>query len=87
MCVKNEYFGELPWLTAMVGLPWGAYAVSQAFYYRKAMKENIKDGIKYESVMADINSEIKTEEATFFQNLNETNKEESDSYFKTIDLD
>lgn len=28
VCVKNSYFGELPWLTAMVGLPWGAYAVS-----------------------------------------------------------
>ena len=70
VCVKNAYFGELPWLTAMVGLPWGAYAVSQAFYYRKAMKENTKDGIKYESVMADLNSEIKTEEATFFSNMN-----------------
>lgn len=70
VCVKNAYFGELPWLTAMVGLPWGAYAVSQAFYYRKAMKENVKDGIKYESVMADLNSEIKTEEATFFSNMN-----------------
>ena len=32
VCVKNAYFGELPWLTAMVGLPWTAYAVSQAFY-------------------------------------------------------
>lgn len=54
VCVKNAYFGELPWLTAMVGLPWTAYAVSQAFYYRKAMKENTKDGIKYETTMAEL---------------------------------
>lgn len=54
VCVKNSYFGELPWLTAMVGLPWTAYAVSQAFYYRKAQKENTKDGIKYDSVMAEL---------------------------------
>lgn len=84
VCVKNSYFGELPWLTAMVGLPWGAYAVSQAFYYRKAMKENTKDGIKYESVMADINSEIKTEEATFFSNLN--NEKCENSFSESVDL-
>lgn len=50
------YFGELPWLTAMASLPWAAYAVSQHAYYKKAEKENTKDGIKYETVMADINS-------------------------------
>ena len=54
VCVKNAYFGELPWLTAMVGLPWTAYAVSQAFYYRKAMKENTRDGIKYETTMEEL---------------------------------
>lgn len=58
VCVTNSYFGELPWLTAMVGLPWTAYAVSQAFYYRKAMKENTKDGIKYESVMTELEQEL-----------------------------
>ena len=44
-CVINQYFGELPWLAAMVAFPWTAYGVSQGFYYRKAMKENTKDGI------------------------------------------
>lgn len=42
----------------MVGFPWSAYGVSQAAYYRKAMKENTKDGIKYETVMAKIDEEI-----------------------------
>ena len=51
ICVINQYFGELPWLTAMIGLPWTAYGVSQAFYYKKAMAENTKDGIKYETTM------------------------------------
>lgn len=51
------------------------------------MKENTKDGIKYESVMADINSEIKTEEAAFFSNLNENCKTEGNSLFETINLE
>lgn len=58
ICVKNAYFGELPWLTVMVGLPWTAYGVSQGFYYRKSTKENTKDGIKYESVMTELNARI-----------------------------
>lgn len=56
-CVFNQYFGELPWLTAMVSLPWAAYGVSQACYYRKAEKENTKGGIKYDTVMQEYNSE------------------------------
>lgn len=53
ICIINQYFGELPWITAMVGLPWAAYGMSQGFYYRKAEKENTKGGIKYETTMAD----------------------------------
>lgn len=53
VCISNQYFGELPWITAMATAPWGAYAVGQGFYYRKAEKENTKGGIKYETVMAD----------------------------------
>ena len=65
ICVKNSYIGELPWLTAMVGLPWTAYAVSQAFYYRKAMKENTKDGIKYESVITELEQTLNQEQQKF----------------------
>lgn len=53
VCIHNQYFGELPWLTAMAACPWGAYAVGQGFYYRKAEKENTKGGIKYEAIMAE----------------------------------
>jgi hypothetical protein len=56
MCVANQFFGELPWLAAMCGFPWTAYGASQAFYFRKAERENTKGGIKYETVMADVSS-------------------------------
>ena len=48
------YLGTLPWLAAMVAFPWTAYGVSQAMYYRKSEKENTVGGIKYESVMAEV---------------------------------
>lgn len=72
VCVKNSYFGELPWLTAMVGLPWTAYAVSQAFYYNKAKKENTKGGIKYESTMAELESELAQKNAEFQAEMNDS---------------
>lgn len=48
--VKEQFLGDLPWLTALVSALWVAYGVSQAFYYNKAKKENTKGGIKYMSV-------------------------------------
>ena len=62
LCIVNQYFGELPWLAAMVGFPWTAYGVSQMYYYKKSMKENSKNGIKYEAVMADISNGYPSEE-------------------------
>ena len=50
-CIHEGFTGSLPWLAAMVGFPWTAYGVSQAMYYRKAMKENTTGGIKYETVL------------------------------------
>lgn len=62
VCVSNQYFGELPWLAAMCGFPWSAYGASQAFYFKKAEKENTAGGIKYETVMADIHQDIPPEQ-------------------------
>ncbi len=53
ICVFKQFFAEIPWLTAMASLPWAAYAISQRAYYKKAQAENTKDGIKYESIMAE----------------------------------
>ena len=57
MCITNQYFGELPWLAAMAAFPWTAYGVSQACYYKKSEKENTRDGIKFESVMAQLTND------------------------------
>lgn len=54
ICISNGYLGELPWLAAMAACPWGAYAVGQGFYYRKAEKENTAGGIKYDMAMQKI---------------------------------
>ena len=51
LCIILGYLGTIPWLASLCALPWGAYGVSQVYYYKKALVENSKDGIKYESVM------------------------------------
>ena len=58
ICIIKNYTGSLPWLTAMISLPWGAYGISQACYYKKSTVENSKNGIKYESVIKSIEKEI-----------------------------
>lgn len=55
-CIKYQYLGTLPWLTAGVSLPWVAYGVSQGFYYNKSQKENTKNGIKYELALKEAES-------------------------------
>lgn len=55
-CIINQYFGELPWLAAMVGFPWTAYGVSQACYYKKSEKENTQGGIVYDTAMKETNN-------------------------------
>ena len=53
-CIFNGYMGSLPWLTASASLPWAAYGVSQVYYYKKSMAENTKEGVKYASVMKEL---------------------------------
>ena len=57
ICIVNEFLGELPWLTVLCSCAWAAYGVSQACYYNKSKAENIKGGIKYDSVMAKLDAE------------------------------
>ena len=56
--IKNGYTGSLPWLTAMSGLPWAAYGVSQVYYYKKSLAENTRNGIKYDTVLAELNAKL-----------------------------
>ena len=53
-CVLNGYFGELPWLVAMCGFPWTAYGATQGFYLKKSERENTKGGVKYVTVLKEI---------------------------------
>ena len=69
-CIKYQYFGELPWIAAMIGFPWTAYGVSQACYYGKSMKENTIGGIKYETAVNNITSE----EEAYQKQMAENNK-------------
>ena len=55
ICIMKDFTGSLPWITAMISLPWTAYGVSQACYYKKSTIENSKNGIKYDTVMATLN--------------------------------
>ena len=67
ICVANQYFGELPWLSVMVGLPWTAYGASRAFYYNKSKAENTAGGIVYDVALKEKDCEgfLITEEQFF----------------------
>lgn len=52
--VIKQTYSDLPWIATIIACPWTAYGVSQGFYYKKSEKENTKDGIKYETVMAQL---------------------------------
>lgn len=56
--IKNQYYADLPWLTAMYAFPWTAYGVSQACYYKKSEKENTKGGIKYQTAVQQLQQNI-----------------------------
>lgn len=87
LCIIKNYTGSLPWLTAMVSLPWTAYGVSQCFYYNKASKENTVGGIKYETVMTDLIEKYKQNSSElFFEQQNNYGEDETPTD-DTIDTD
>ena len=51
-CVRADYAGALPWLSAMVGLPWTAHGTVCAFYLNMAKSDHKEGGITYESAKA-----------------------------------
>lgn len=53
LSIYTGFIGEFTWLAAMCTALWAAYGVSQAFYYKKAMAENTKGGIKYHLLSQD----------------------------------
>lgn len=51
-CIRTGYAGALPWLTAMVGLPWTAHGVVCAHYLDMAKSDHKRGGITYETANA-----------------------------------
>ncbi len=51
-CIHEDYAGALPWLSAMVGLPWTAHGVVCSFYLNMAKSDHKAGGITFESAKA-----------------------------------
>ena len=51
-CIRVGYTGALPWLSALVGLPWTAHGTVCAFYLNMAKSDHKEGGITFESAKA-----------------------------------
>lgn len=51
-CIRKGYTGSLPWLSAMVGLPWTAHGTVCAFYLNLAKSDHREGGITFEAAKA-----------------------------------
>jgi len=51
-CIHRGFTGSLPWLSAMVGLPWTAHGVVCSFYLNMAKSDHKAGGITYEAAKA-----------------------------------
>lgn len=51
-CIHKGYTGSLPWLSAMVGLPWTAHGVVCSFYLNMAKSDHCAGGVTFESAKA-----------------------------------
>jgi len=51
-CIRKGYTGSLPWLTAMVGLPWTAHGTVCAFYLNLCKSDHREGGITFEAAKA-----------------------------------
>lgn len=52
VCIYRGYLGSLPWLSAMVGLPWAAHGTVCSFYLNMAKSDHKQGGITYETAKA-----------------------------------
>lgn len=51
-CIHKNYMGALPWLSAMVGLPWTAHGTVCAFYLNMSKSDHKEGGITFEAAKA-----------------------------------
>ena len=52
MCIYKGFLGSLPWVSAMVGLPWSAHGVVCSFYLNMAKSDHKQGGITFETAKA-----------------------------------
>ncbi|MCQ4992057.1 hypothetical protein NE539_01925 [Flavonifractor plautii] len=51
-CIRTGYTGSLPWISAMVGLPWTAHGVVCSFYLNLCKSDHRRGGITYDAAKA-----------------------------------
>ncbi|MCC8066635.1 MAG: hypothetical protein LIO94_05975 [Clostridiales bacterium] len=51
-CIWKGFTASLPWLSAMVGLPWSAHGVVCSFYLNMAKSDHSEGGITFETAKA-----------------------------------
>ena len=51
-CIYRGFTGSLPWLSAMVGLPWTAHGVICSCYLNMAKSDHKEGGITFEAAKA-----------------------------------
>lgn len=51
-CIHSGFDASLPWLTAMVGLPWTAHGAVCSFYLTMAKSDHREGGITFEAAKA-----------------------------------
>ena len=56
MCVLLGYLGTLPWISALIGLPWSAHGIVCSFYLTMAKSDHTKGGITYDLALKEIES-------------------------------
>jgi hypothetical protein len=52
-CVHFGYLGTLPWISALVGLPWSAHGIVCSFYLNMSKSDHRKGGITYDLAMCE----------------------------------
>ena len=51
-CIYKGFLGSLPWVSAMVGLPWSAHGIICSFYLNMAKSDHREGGITFEKAKA-----------------------------------
>ena len=59
-CVHLGYTGTIPWIAALVGLPWSAHGVVCSFYLNMAKSDHKQGGITFEKMLIDAENETPT---------------------------